>query len=147
MDESEFISYIDCQFPYKNETHAHKLILQARSISENASYAVLNEIIRPPFGENISSARKTKLFQIWKKDFQSNILEEINEVAEELILDRLLPVKKTITLMLKIKDKSRCLCALNILYFSCDDKDGDMEIVFKDIVSQWFGKEFLEDCY
>lgn len=73
MDESEFISRIDCEFPYKSKTRAHELITQARSISENASYAVLNEIIRPLFGENISPSIKSELFQMWKKDFQSNI--------------------------------------------------------------------------
>lgn len=74
-------------------------------------------------------------------------MEEISKAAEELILDKLLSVKQAITLMLKIQDKSKCLSALNILYFSCDDKDGEMEIIFRDIVSQWLGKAFLKRYY
>jgi len=48
MTEQEFISSIDCNFPYEDIALAKELILQARSISPNAVFMVLHEILRAP---------------------------------------------------------------------------------------------------
>ena len=48
MTEEEFISSIDCRFPYMDTGKALKLVDQACSISANAAFMVVSELACPP---------------------------------------------------------------------------------------------------
>ena len=66
MNEEEFLKSIDCRFPYENENQWRALIHQGKEISENASFGVLEEISRKPFGNKISEKEQLKMVGAWE---------------------------------------------------------------------------------
>ncbi len=48
MNESEFITHIDCHFPYQDRQEASRLIDLACQLSPDAAFMVAHELARPP---------------------------------------------------------------------------------------------------
>ena len=63
--------------------------------------------------------------------------ESIFDAAREMIDDKKLSVEDTIYRMRPIKEYRREYCALNIIYFSCDDTEGKVESIYQEITSSW----------
>lgn len=59
--EQAFSDKIDCNFPYSDASKAVALIAEARSISTNAEFCVLYEIICPPACEGLSKHSQREL--------------------------------------------------------------------------------------
>src|SRR5688572_10989532 len=63
MNEEEFLNSIDCCFPYENEGQWRALILQGKAISDNASFGVLEEICRKPYGNPVSEKEQLAMVE------------------------------------------------------------------------------------
>ncbi len=48
MSEKEFIESIDCRFPYFSEKKWKDIVMQSFNVNNNAVFAVLHEMCRPP---------------------------------------------------------------------------------------------------
>lgn len=63
--EQAFSDKIDCNFPYSDASKAAALIAEARSISTNAEFCVLYEIISPPASEGLPKHTQRQLLAAW----------------------------------------------------------------------------------
>jgi hypothetical protein len=135
MTEQEFIESIDFSFPYNDKEKAIELIVQGRTISANATFMVLHEIVRS--SSEVNKVTKESLFNHWSKGFSHELLPQVKEAASALLANEELPVERAIELMEKIKNHAGEYCALSIVYFSCDDTEGKADEKYNQIVEQW----------
>jgi hypothetical protein len=138
-EENIFIDKIDCNFPYHDRQECIKLIDTAATFSTNAMFAVIAEICRVPHSEkeNVTTEFLLDLLSQTKSKFNHPLKEIVLDTADKMIQGTELKVDNAIAKMKIIKKYPGQLAALSILYFSCDDKDGKLEPVWKDIMNDW----------
>ena len=137
MTEQEFIESIDFSFPYEDKEKAINLIAQGRTISANASFMVLHEIVRAP--SEVALETKECLYDYWCNGFSHELLEPVKEAASALLASKVIPVSRAIELMREIEKHTDQYCALSIVYFSCDDAQGQADQKFNQVIEQWQG--------
>jgi hypothetical protein len=137
MTEEEFINSIDCKFPYYDKSAWTKIVEQGCKLSSNSAFAVLHEICRPPFGEQITPAQLMEIANYWQQHFTHPLVPIVFNAACKMIKDQELPVEDVIEAMKKIAIHQNEYCALAILYFSCNDAEGKLEEVCETITSNW----------
>jgi hypothetical protein len=139
MNEETFISSIDCRFPYEDESQWRELILQGKTISDNATFMVLHEIARKPYGNPVSEKQQLEMVDSWEAENKQHPLAEyVIEAAKAIIVDKPLPIATLLDYMNKVQDYRNQLCALNILCFACDEPDFEVvEEKYWAIVESW----------
>ncbi|MCB9433677.1 MAG: hypothetical protein H6668_17025 [Ardenticatenaceae bacterium] len=137
MDEEAFLNSIDCCFPYEDEHKWRKLILQGKSISDNASFGVLYEIARKPLGSKVNEHQQLEMVTCWQAENEHPLVECIIEAAMAIIVNEPLPIAMILGYMDKVQDYRNQYGALSILYFACDDVDGLADEKWQNIVSSW----------
>jgi len=137
--ESNFISKIDCKFPYNDREACLSLINEAAALSTNSMFMVIHEICRVP------SSAKDKV----NTDFLIGLLEEtktkFNHPLKDMVLDTAinvvnghdLTVDEAMLRMVRVKYYKGQYNALSIMYFSCDDKEDRLEPLWDKIISEW----------
>ncbi|GGX71665.1 hypothetical protein GCM10011309_22350 [Litorimonas cladophorae] len=134
--EAEFKNKIDCQLPYDETATVERLIGESLKISPDATFAVLHEICRAPKGRT-TSVVQLKLADLWQSNAKHLLSNEICDVAKSMINGKDLSVDQAITLLDKVAEFPDLGSALNIIYFSCDDKDGKIERHYNKIIERW----------
>ncbi len=137
MDEEAFLNSIDCCFPYEDEHQWRKLILRGKSISDNASFGVLEEIARKPLGSKVSEHQQLEMVDCWQAENKHPLAEYVIEAAKAIIVNKSLPIATVLDYMTKVQDYRNQYCALNILSFACDDVDGLADEKWQNIVAFW----------
>lgn len=138
MNETEFLNSIDCRFPYQDEPHWRTLILQGKSISANASFGVLHEIARKPFGHGVSEREQLVMLDGWCAENDDHPLAQpVVEAARAIITDHLLAVDRVLELLDRVRAYPHQYNALNIIYFACDDLQGVADEKWQAIVNFW----------
>lgn len=137
MNEEEFLKSIDCRFPYENENQWRALIHQGKEISENASFGVLEEISRKPFGNKISEKEQLKMVGAWEIENEHPLVQPVIEAAKAIITNEPLSVEKTLGLLSQVQAFRNLYCALNIISFACDDVEGLVDKKWQEIVNSW----------
>ncbi len=137
MNEEEFINSIDCCFPYENESQWRALILQGKAISENASFGVLHEIARKPFGNPVSKKLQLDMVDAWKAENGHPLAKSVVEAAKAIITDNPLPVEKILELLRQVQAYRNQYCALAIISLACDDVKGLTDQKWQEIVDSW----------
>lgn len=142
MNEETFISSIDCCFPYEDESQWRKLILQGKSISDNATFMVLEEIARKPYGNPVSEKQQLEMVDAWESENKQHPLaKDIIEAAKAIIVHKPLPIATLLDYMNKVQEYRNQFCALNILYSACDEPDFEVvEEKYEKIVESWKNK-------
>lgn len=140
MNEEEFLNSIDCCFPYENESQWKALILQGNAISENASFGVLQEIARKPFGNQVSEKAQLAMVDSWEAENEHPLAKSVIEAAKAIITDNLLSVEKVLELLSQVQAYRNQYSALNIIYFACDDVKGSTDKKRQEIVNSWFAR-------
>ncbi|MCI1267838.1 MAG: hypothetical protein LKG19_14780 [Saprospiraceae bacterium] len=137
--ELKFLDKIDCKFPYQDRYNCIKLIKEAASLSSNSTFAVIEELCRIPVSEKrkVKSEYLLDLLAQTSKEFDHPLKEMILNVASQMIQGKTLPVEEVISKMEIVKEYHGQFCALNILYFSCDDINGKMEPLNENIRAKW----------
>lgn len=137
--EIQFLDKIDCRFPYHDRQESIQLIEQAAALSPNALYAIIEELCRIPHSKRSSVATETlvDLLAITANQFNHPLKDLIVDTADKMIHSQELTVEDVILKMQIVQKYPGQFAALSILYFSCDDKDGKMEPIWKNIISEW----------
>jgi len=137
MNEETFLNSIDCCFPYEDESQWRKLILQGKSISENASFGVLEEISRKSSGSQVSEQQQLAMLDCWRAENKHVLAEYVIEAAKAIITGKPLPITTVLDYMDKVQDHKNQFCALNIISFACDDMDGFADEKWQNIIESW----------
>jgi len=137
MDEIEFAEAIDSHFPYHDRVIATGLIDIANSLSDNAKFMVLEELCRPPLGTDVSEKTLLDLIDIWNNRTSHPLAHSVVKVARLMATDTDQSVNEAIQLMNEIAPFKGQYCALNIAYFSCDDKGSEIEAANDEIRRLW----------
>jgi hypothetical protein len=140
MNEEEFLNSIDCRFPYENENQWRALILQGKEISENASFGVLHEITRKPFGNQVSEKAQLTMLDTWEAENKHPLAKSVVEAAKAIITNNLLSVEKVLELLDQVQIYRDQYNALNIISFACNDVEGLADKKWQEIVHSWNGK-------
>lgn len=137
--EIQFLDKIDCRFPYHDRQESIQLIEQAAALSPNALYAIIEELCRIPHSKRSSVATETlvDLLAITANQFNHPLKDLIVDTADKMIHSQELTVEDVILKMQIVQKYPGQFAALSILYFSCDDKEGKMEPIWKNIISEW----------
>jgi hypothetical protein len=137
MNEREFISKIDCRFPYTDEQQANGLIATACSISSNAAFAIGYELGHPGRNADVPFQNRIRLLQVLQDGFSHPLKSEIIGLVEDAIRGRKKSLEDALTIMRKIAPYPGEYCALSIACFSCDDVDGIADELFNGIAKGW----------
>ena len=135
MTEKEFVEFIDCNFPYEDEEKSKALIMQANQISINSSFMVLHEIVRSPLG--IPQKTLIDLYELWLDGMSYKLLPAVCEAAEAMLAGQEVSVDRALELMGKFTTEKGQYNAINIIYFSCDDQDGLVDKLYREIIQRW----------
>lgn len=137
--EEEFLSSIDCNFPYADRGQWEKLIVDSLNFSPNAQFALLEEICRAPRNAKISVSKVCKILSFWKQKVNHPLSGVLSQTAQSIVEGRCLSVDQAIEQMKEIESFPGLYAALNIAYFSCDDKDERADKVYQGIKLEWEG--------
>jgi hypothetical protein len=94
--EQAFSDKIDCKFPYSDASKAAALIAEARSISTNAEFCVLYEIIAQPASEGLPKHIQRELLAAWIENARSPLAARIAELASQIIDGGKVPTEKAL---------------------------------------------------
>jgi hypothetical protein len=137
MTESEFISNIDCCFPYGKPIQWRRLSAVAPRISSNAAFMVLHEICRPPRSEKVTGQSKARMVAHLKRRFRHSALRAIQPAVCAYLADKRLRPGQAVHLMRKLGKHREEFNALGICYFSAYDKAGTIERCHDQVTSAW----------
>ena len=122
MNEEEFLSLINCKFPYEDKQACLELIDKSVSISDNASYAVLEAICCRPFMHPIKAKEQLELIEAWRIKNNHPGMENIIEAAIACVSKpEGLPEDKVLRYMDEVAQYKRQYKALMILYSSIEN--------------------------
>ena len=137
MEEPEFIASIECKFPYDDRIASLELTKQACSLSPNATFAVVDEISRPPAGEHVSSQLSAELLSYVEQHLTHPLSTPIIAIARKLVSGQGVSVADSLLAFRQIERFPGQYCALSIAYFACDDIDGTADREFNRIMAAW----------
>lgn len=125
--EVPFEAKIDARFPYENRAASTALIAEAREISLNAVFYVLDELCRPPASSAVSKDRQNELVAEWSSTFEHELKEPLVRCANALISGQALPWPDAVSVIEQIGRFEAQRAALSVAYFSgdCDSEEGD----------------------
>jgi hypothetical protein len=123
VTDDDFFQRIDCRFPYGNLAEASMLIEEARSISGDACFAVLEEICRRPRSTNVSQERQHQLLSLWAQAVDHPLKEEVVPFALALVNGSRIPAATCAAAMKAVSNYSGQWSALSIIYFAVSDED------------------------
>ncbi|MEI8256494.1 MAG: hypothetical protein WCJ30_12540 [Deltaproteobacteria bacterium] len=126
MTESGFISRVDCAFPYEDEAAAHGLIVEACGISTNACFMVAEELSRPPRSVRAPVETRLRLLAVLRQGFEHPLRDRVLAVAEAQIRGGCVGLADALALLREIAAHRHQHCALNIVYFACDEDVDDV---------------------
>jgi hypothetical protein len=137
MDESEFITRIDCDFPYDAPIQWRKLSAMAPRISANSAFMVLHEICRVPRSEKMNRARAECSLSHVRRRFRHPALRVILPAIESYLSGEKLRPAKAAALMRRLAKHIGQYNALAICYLSAYDPDGKLDSLYEQIISHW----------
>lgn len=137
MDEADFNDLIDCNFPYNDRPAALALINQAKAISPNAMFLVLDEICRPGVGVNVSKENLQELIDAWAESMDHPLSASVVSVARIIASGSECSVSAAAALMEKVAQYEGQYAALSIAFMSCDDSDNLLGARESEIRTQW----------
>jgi hypothetical protein len=137
MTEAEFIAHIDCKFPYHDLVRAVSLIEIGCSISSNAGFAILHELIYLPSSQRLEMELRIRLLTLLRTHLLHPLVQPVSILAEQCIAGNEVTVANAIAVMRIIGPFTGQYSALAIAYMSCNDLEGEAEAVYDEIVRTW----------
>jgi hypothetical protein len=120
MTEAQFISSIDCRFPWGNQRKMRLLASQALKISPNAVFMVYWEIGHPGHSARMSSSERFDMVGYLEERF----VHPLGGLASWLVRQRIAGVKISVSrakaAIRKVAKFPGCYNALNLACSSCD---------------------------
>jgi hypothetical protein len=137
MTESDFISNIDCDFPYASSLKWRKILKSSVSFSANATFMVLHELCRPPKSAASSSFQRTVIRQHLYKYFRHPLKSKLEKIISSQINGETVSVAVAAKAMRCVAAYPNQYNALAICYFSCNDKSNYIEKLYEGIIEKW----------
>ena len=139
--EVPFEAKIDARFPYENRAASKALITEARDISLNAIFCVLDELCRPPASSAVTKNRQYELMTEWSATFEHELKGPLVRCAKALISGQALPWSDAVAVIEQIGHFEAQRAALSVAYFSgdCDSGEGDaaLELAYRRVIKTW----------
>lgn len=125
--EVTFEASIDARFPYEDEASCSALIDEARNISLNALFCVLDEICRPPSSSAVTERRQRELIAEWSSIFEHELKKPLVRCANALVNGEALPWPDAVEIIKDVGRFESQRAALSVAYFAgdCDSDEGD----------------------
>src|SRR5262245_56133969 len=84
MTEEEFISRIDCAFPYEDEAAGAALMVEASQISSNSSFMIGEELSRLPRRARATTSSEVllRLLTLLRRSFEHPIRDMVLDVVD-----------------------------------------------------------------
>jgi hypothetical protein len=144
--EESFFDKVHCKFPYHNKVECLKLIDEAVSLSPDDVFKVMEELCRIPVLEKriIPTDLLIDLLNTTASKFNHPLKDIILDVSVKMVHGKELTVDDAISKMELVKAYPLQYSALSILYFSCDDKEGKLELIWSNILSEWHSNGYNE---
>ncbi len=137
MNEADFISSIDCAFPYRRPLQWRRLSASAARISSNAAFMVLHEVCRVPASRRIEHARRLAIIGHLRRRFRHPVLRIVHPAVDSYLSGKRLRPSAAAALMRRLAPHPGQFIALAICYFSADDRLGELERTYQEVVRQW----------
>lgn len=137
LSEEEFHNTIVCKFPYNNENKWKQVIDQALTISNNAVFLVAYELVYLPTSKKKYAKEAKRILHYLAQKFDHPLKEKVFRVGEMMLEEKELPVNDAIKIMREIAKYPPLAAALSIIYFSCNDIDGDADELYNQIILDW----------
>ncbi|MBR9831396.1 hypothetical protein GYB57_04550 [bacterium] len=137
--ERDFLNKIDCKFPYHNRKECLSLIDESFRVSANSTFAIVEEICRSPSSikNQISNRIQFELIELVDSKFKHPLKELVLETARLKIQGKEISVKQATSNMQIVSQYHNQYAALNIMYFSCDDSEEQLESVWDEVINKW----------
>jgi hypothetical protein len=139
--ERNFISRIDCRFPYHDRALSLALITEGQAISLNSAFTVLREICLKPLSVHITRSEQHELIEKWAESFQHPLKAPVLLCARSIVENQPLPWREAVSIMELIAEFDGQYQALGIACSSgsCDDDDGDtgLDAAYDRIINMW----------
>jgi len=128
--EVPFEAKIDAQFPYDDQAASGALVVEARNISLNALFCVLDEICRPPRSRAVTEKRQRELVAEWSSTFEHELKEPLLRCANALVSGQTLPWLDAVAVIEQLGHFEGQRAALSVAYFAgyCDSDEGDVAL-------------------
>jgi hypothetical protein len=142
-DENNFISEIDCNFPYADKEKCLNLINRASSISANAIFFIIQELSQPTYiqrRENLAAQVFIDLLNFTSNKFNHPLKDIIVDTAYKMIHDQYIGLEEAIIRMNEVKKYPGQLSALNTVYSSWnweELEEEQIEVVYNNILVEW----------
>lgn len=140
--EEEFISEVDCEFPYEQHDRAVALIHEAVTISPNAAFMVVHELVRRPRGSNVTAEACLNLLNVIDARFEHPLKRLVFDLANRMILGSRIDASESLSAMRQIGEHRSMFNALNIAYFSGNSEMSEAdkkayEEVYDRVIVSW----------
>ncbi len=137
--ESEFISAIDCQFPFGDQAVASELIREACQISPNAAYMVAHELARPPASDETPSMIRLRLLDQLEDAFEHPLKGLVLGVTRRMIQGELIGADECLGAMRTVGTYKNMYNALAIVCSAGYSGDDAMQIdrIYDELVAKW----------
>lgn len=140
-DEALFEAKIDTRFPYENRAASSELITEAREISLNAVFCVLDELCRAPRSRAVTKDRQVELLTEWSSAFDHELRDPLVRCANALIYGQALPWPEAVAVIELIGSFEAQRAALSVAYFSgdsdTDEGDAALELAYRRVLNAW----------
>jgi hypothetical protein len=100
--EQGFLDKFDCEFPYRDAAKAEALILEAWSISPNAAFCVLYEIVGPPASAILPGPTQTDLLAAWIDKSSFPLAAPIANYAKQVLNGEAVSLELGLVLMRQV---------------------------------------------
>lgn len=139
MKEKDFIDKIDCNFPYNNINKWIEIIDESLWISDNAVFYVIHELLRIPKSKRKIVNKNYILYFLWyiNNKFSHGYKNTIMILSNKLLNSEKIQIFEIINYMELIKNFKWLYSALNILYFSVDDINWEIEKKYDEVINYW----------
>ena len=140
--EEEFISEVDCEFPYEQHDRAVALIHEAGTISPNAAFMVVPGLARGPRGSTVPADTCLNLLKMIDDRFEHPLKSLVFDLANRMILGSRIDASESMSAMRQIGEHRSMFNALNIAYFSGNSEMSDAdkkayEEVYDGVIVSW----------
>ena len=137
--ESEFISAIDCCFPYEDTALATSLIEEGCKLSPNAAYMVVFELAQRPSNSTTPDAVCLQLLDVFDDLFTHPLKELVLGIARRMICSEPIGTEECVNAMRRIGSEKGLYNALSIPYFAGYDENDEDKIdrVYDEIIADW----------
>jgi len=134
--EQAFLDKFDCKFPYHDAAKAEALIFEARSISPNAAFCVLYEIVGPPASGRLLGLTQTDLLAAWIDKSSFALAAPIADFAKQVLNGEVVSLELGLVLMRQVAAVKGQYAALAVISHLAYQVAGEAEYELIDTLEE-----------